>query len=309
MNITKRLIISILAIALSVCSISTVSFPVFAQNDNYSEAKATFGDTKVALKSVEIPVTNYIGNTTGNSNTTDKYGSTAFLWESGKGTLSYEIEVPTTATYNLMLTYATLKGNGMDVEIGVTVDGKLPFDGADSIHFSRIWQNAVTEWKKTDKGDDITPEQVEYTGVITSLAKDDTGVKVDPYEFKLSKGRHIIHITACGEPFVFIGLTLKVPEVIKDYKEIAPNENELKSTENAKPIIIEGENAIMKTSASILPKYDNTNVAMSPSSATAVRLNYLGGAWSSANSQVSWDLRLRLRDTIKLASISVNPSL
>ena len=298
MNIMKRLTISIMAIALSVCIISTVSFPVLAQNG--SEPETTFVNTEVDFKDIEISATNYIDNTTDNSNTTDKYGSTAFLWESGKGTLSYEVEVSTTAVYNLMLTYATLKGNGMDIEIGITVDGKLPFDGADSVHFSRIWQNAVTEWKKTDKGDDITPEQVEYEGVITSLAMDDTGVKVDPYEFELSKGKHIIQITACGEPFVFIGLTLKAPEVIKNYKEIAPNENELKSTENAKSIIIEGENAIMKTSASILPKYDNTNVAMSPSSATSVRLNYLGGGWSSANSQVSWEFEAKTSGYYKI---------
>ena len=297
MKIMKRFAIGIVAIALIVCIISTVSLPVFAQNVGQNKFE-TGSDT--ALNNIEIPVTDYIDNTTGNSSTTDKYGSTAFLWESGKGTLNYEIEVPATATYNLMLTYATLKGNGIDIEIGITVDGKLPFDGADSIRFSRMWQNSVTEWKKTEKGDDITPEQVEYTGVITSLAMDDTGINVDPYALELSKGKHIIQITACGEPFVFIGLTLKAPEVIKNYKEIAPNENELKSTENAKSIIIEGENAIMKTSASILPKYDNTNVAMSPSSATSVRLNYLGGGWSSANSQVSWEFEAKTSGYYKI---------
>lgn len=288
MKIMKRFAISVVAIALIVCIISTVSLPVFAQNVGQNKFET---GTDAALNNIEIPVTDYIDNTTGNSSTTDKYGRTAFLWESGKGTLNYEIEVPATATYNLMLTYATLKGNGIDIEIGITVDGKLPFDGADSIRFSRMWQNSVTEWKKTEKGDDITPEQVEYTGVITSLAMDDTGINVDPYELELSKGKHIIQITACGEPFVLIGLTLKSPEIIKNYKEIAPDENELKAIENAQTIIIEGEDATMKSSASILPKYDNTNVALSPASATAVRLNYLGGGWSSPNSQVSWNFK------------------
>lgn len=234
----------------------------------------------------------YVKNTVGSAKTTDEYNTekSAFVWEESGGSLTYNVEIPEVALYNFELIYAALPGNGMEISLSLLIDGQLPFSEAESLEFPRMYSNAADEWTRNDKGDDLTPEQVEYDGVLTALAKDSIGVETEPYVFLLSAGTHSITIETGGEPFVFVGFSLLPPETPQKYS--APSEKELKKTSTDQPIILQGEAADYKSSSSIIPKCDNTNVALTPSSATNVRLNYLGGSWNSPNQVVSWDFNV-----------------
>lgn len=231
----------------------------------------------------------YVKNTVGSTKTTDDYNTekSAFVWEESGGSLTYNVEIPEAALYNFELIYATLPGNGMEVSLSLLIDGQLPFSEAEALEFTRMYSNASEEWTRNDKGDDLTPEQVEYDGVLTALAKDSTGVETEPYVFLLSAGTHSITVKTGGEPFVFVGFSLLPPESIEKYS--APTEEELTKSGKGKTVVLQGESADYKSSSSIIPKCDNTNVALTPSSATNVRLNYLGGSWNSPNQVVSWD--------------------
>lgn len=234
----------------------------------------------------------YVKNTVGSAKTTDEYNTekSAFVWEESGGSLTYNVEIPEVALYNFELIYAALPGNGMEISLSLLIDGQLPFSEAEALEFPRMYSNAADEWTRNDKGDDLTPEQVEYDGVLTALAKDSIGVETEPYVFLLSAGTHSITIETGGEPFVFVGFSLLPPETPQKYS--APSEKELKKTSTDQPIILQGEAADYKSSSSIIPKCDNTNVALTPSSATNVRLNYLGGSWNSPNQVVSWDFNV-----------------
>ena len=282
---------------------------VFSVNCETVSASATVGDNSVQVDGdyevykqygseyasgvkQTVYAVDYVKNTVGSAKTTDDYNTekSAFVWEESGGSLTYNVEIPETALYNFELIYAALPGNGMEISLSLLIDGQLPFSEAESLEFPRMYSNAADEWTRNDKGDDLTPEQVEYDGVLTALAKDSTGVETEPYVFLLSAGTHSITIETGGEPFVFVGFSLLPPETPQKYS--APSEKELKKTSTDQPIILQGEAADYKSSSSIIPKCDNTNVALTPSSATNVRLNYLGGSWNSPNQVVSWDFNV-----------------
>lgn len=60
----------------------------------------------------------------------------AVLLPQGTGTLTYELEVPQTALYALSLRYASLEGNGLDIRVGLRIDGEYPFSEAGGAELS-----------------------------------------------------------------------------------------------------------------------------------------------------------------------------
>lgn len=62
---------------------------------------------------------------------------------------------------------------------------------------------------------------------------------------------------------------------------------------SGEPIIIEGEDAVMKSSMSLMAKSDNGSLSVSPSSATISLLNYIGGStWKSAGDELVWEFEV-----------------
>ena len=260
---------------------------VSAAESNYEAYKQSLADYGTG-ESKTVFAADYTDSASAQIKASDEYGTekNALIWE--KGRLTYNIDIPKNAAYNFELIYATLPGNGMDISLSLQIDGSLPFAEAQELEFSRMYKNAAEKWARNDRGDDLTPEQTEYTGVLSALAKDDTGVETKPYVFLLTEGRHTVTLETGGEPFAFIGFSLLPPEDIKDYSEQAPTAEELKKDQNSETIVLQGEEAELKSSSSIIPKCDNTSANLTPASPFNVRLNYLGGSWSAPGQAVTW---------------------
>lgn len=204
-------------------------------------------------------------------------------------TLVYTVEVPQTALYTLKLQYGAPTGNSAELEYGLRIDGKYPFDEAAELVLPRLWKNATSTWQQDDSGNDLTPEQTEYRGLSEWFARDELGVTVKPYEFLLTAGTHTLTLEAGDEPFVLTALTLAGAESVGAY-EAPTAENPAAS---AQPIVIQGEAAELKTSSGMVPKGDNTEVTMTPSDSKRVKLNYIGGSsWAGANETLYWSFQV-----------------
>lgn len=275
--------------------IRTESTSPTSEGRNYSVYSAEIANVSSAKSAIEIQADSFTANTSGCVPSAYDLadGARSVVWESGKGTLTYNISVPKTARYNLALTYATLEGNGVDISVGLNVDGEYPFEETKKLLFPRMWKNTTNEWKTNESGDEISPEQEEYLGSVTNLAKDSEGLALKPYEFMLTEGNHTLAIEALGEPFVLIKITLLPLDESPSYADAKPSDKELSSDFEADSIFIQAEKADLKTSSSIIPKYDNSEVTLTPSSATEVKLNYLGGSWSSPNQEVNWSFKVK----------------
>lgn len=239
---------------------------------------------------IKILSSSYVANTTGCEASACEQvgGKNAVVVETGKGSLTYNVSVPKTGRYNLSLSYAAIDGTASEIKLGIMIDGKYPFDEAENIVFPTMWQNSTNEWKTNEDGDDISPEQEEYYGEVSGLAKDNTGVAVEPYEFVLTQGNHSFTVEANGTPFILTEITLKPVEEIAAYSEVKPSDSDVDTMPSEERVVIQAEKCGLKTANVIVPKYDNSSVALTPSSVSTVKLNYLGGSWSSPNQLVEW---------------------
>lgn len=210
----------------------------------------------------------------------------------GSGTLNYTLDVPSDSLYNIYLTYAAVDANSSNIKVGVMFDGAYPFDEAKEMSFSTAWNNETQEFSVDSNGNQLTPKQVMVKDYFSHLAEDVTGVSVRPYEVLLTAGKHTLSLVGCGIGFKVKSIKLVPPEVDSTYEEYYKQHGG-KTAVKAEPIVLEGENAINKTSYAIIPKSDTLDASVTPSNAKTTCLNYIGGtSWQSPGEAISWSFNV-----------------
>lgn len=211
-----------------------------------------------------------------------------------RGSITYNFDIPTDALYNICLNYKNLNNNGIDVEIAIKIDGKYPFEKAQNITLPTIWQDA-SEIRIDDFGNQFSPEQIVYNNYVTKPLYDDTGVTLFPYDFAFSTGSHTITIEIITGEIALKEVILSVPDSsVKSYNEVKKEyvNNSYKEYKGA-PLVIEGEDAELKNSNSLIPISDNTSSLLTPSSTTKSVINYIGSNnWSNSTQEISWTLKV-----------------
>ncbi len=218
------------------------------------------------------------------------YSGGELLWNDGKGNITLNITVKDTAFYNIQIVWKAEKG-GVDPQLGVMIDGKYPFADAEKITLFREWKNATKAPRNDAQGNEYAQEQVETGKDIVSILSDETGVVTEPYRFCLSAGEHKITFADAGQKISIKSVVLKAPENIKTYGEVS-KEYEISDT-NADIIVLEGENADVKSSKSIIPKSNNSDAGMTPSDPYTTKVNYIGAtSWQSPTSKLTWNFNV-----------------
>ncbi len=212
----------------------------------------------------------------------------ALLWKEGNGEAVWNFEINEDAFYNIKLVYASVK-TGVDYTFKVKIDGKTPFSEANALQFPRIWQNAEKEFKTDTLGNELSPEQKEIEGYAETLARSSTGVTVEPYAVFLTKGAHTLTLADPEQSVAVASVILAAPEKVADYGQLSKNYGK-KENIKTDTIVIEGENAALKTSSKLIPKSDNSDAGMSPIDVMYTKLNYIGGtSWQEAGQTLTWD--------------------
>lgn len=75
----------------------------------------------------------------------------------------------------------------MDLERELRINGEVPFDGADTLTFTRLWHDGG-EVRQDSQGNDIRPTQVEVFGEQTACCRDSMGYITEPYRFYFEAG-------------------------------------------------------------------------------------------------------------------------
>ncbi len=203
---------------------------------------------------------------------------------------TWTVEVPKAGYYNVQLTYLTTKSRGVDLEREIRINGEMPFEGADAMTFSRLWQDG-SEMKTDNQGNEIRPTQVETFGWQTAYCRDAMGYITQPYRFYFPAGQSTVTLVAKSEPMVLSSLVLRAPSQTPDYAAYAsahgdqPQSAELKDFS----LVIEGEHSTRRSSPSLYAKYDRSSPATVPCDVWHTRLNYIGGdSWRSAGQWIEW---------------------
>lgn len=215
-------------------------------------------------------------------------------WLGGYGTVTYTINVPTDAYYNLYLEFLP-PDVGVNIKLGVLFDDETvyAFEGAESIEFTRDWVNVPAvdgnKWREDANGNQIAPEQMLTGELVERLAQDKTGVVVEPYLFYLTAGEHKITFVGLGHAVTFSKIGLTAPEKTVSYKDYF-DESKLADNSEVKEIVIQGEDATIKNDNSLIPKSTNGNNDMVPVDPYLTLINNIGGtSWQSVGQKIEWE--------------------
>lgn len=224
-----------------------------------------------------------------------------------QGSIDYVVDVPADGIYNIEFKYLPLnktgatadtgddKASNNPVELGVKIDGQTLYAGLDALSLPRMFVNngasldvPAGEVRVDTLGNELTPEQVEYGEFVTALATDPVGVVAEPYKILLTAGRHVITIESKYEPFALASVTLKAPADPMSYSDYSAKHTDAKKYDGT-AIEIEGEDAWIKSTNSLVSKADNSSSDITPNSPVKTILNYIGSTnWQIPGQSITW---------------------
>ena len=203
---------------------------------------------------------------------------------------TFAVTVPQADLYHVELDYMATESRGVDIERELYINGELPFAGAGTLRFSRLWTDDG-EVRRDNQGNDIRPSQIEIFDWQQVCCQDDMGYITEPYQFYFNEGVNTLTLKCVNEPMLLRGITL-LP-VIKtssyaDYRAAAPAAS---MSEEARTwqTVIQGEDANLRSTPSLYARYDRSSPATVPYSMTNTVLNYIGGdPWNAAGQWIQW---------------------
>lgn len=239
---------------------------------------------------------------------TDAAGTTktgVVKWTGEKGYITYTVNVPANAYYELQLNYCPIAGRGLPLAFGFMVDGEYPYDTIKSTNFHRTWVDAKPEGVHDGNGNIYASEQVESLIFTTEKSMDKTGQIVEPLKVALSAGTHTVTVVVQSGELYLESLVLAAPVKTPGYAEALEQykANGYKNYSGENDLIIEAERALYKSTSSITPLtdnsdpsvrwYDTTTGESKPSQAFKNITNFIGSTgWQSPNETITWKLNV-----------------
>ncbi len=209
------------------------------------------------------------------------------VWNNQDGNVEWNVVINQSGLYNMSLDYYTLEGNGGDIEFELSIDDNIPFNGANSISFPRLFKDKYSIPQQDNKGNDIRSPQVEVNQWMSEPFLNNEGLTNDPYLFYFSKGVHTIKLTSVKEPIAIKQINIyneKQPPSYQQYKNLLNKNNTQGST-----IVLEAEKTLYTTSSMIYSVSDRSDPGTTPCDPVKVRLNTIGGDnWALPNQTISW---------------------
>ena len=212
--------------------------------------------------------------------------SSCVKWERHDGIVYYSFEVPESGCYGLEISYCPLPTGSADIEFSLEIDGNLPFETASRLSLSRVWMNEHDIYTDS-RGNQVRPSQIQKEKWQTRFFGDTDGLFTEPLMFYLEKGEHEIKLTSERADLVIDRLSFRNPEALPCYKDYAA---EVKDT-GSHTFIIEGEDALYKSSPTLNPTYDNTDCLVSPSDPVKMVYNTIGDdSWKKSMQTITWNI-------------------
>ena len=213
---------------------------------------------------------------------------------SDKSELTWKVDVPQAGLYNIRLDYLTVESRGIDVERELAINGEVPFAGASTLSFSRLWTDSG-DIRKDNQGNDIRPTQTERFEKQSAWCMDSLGYQTEPYAFYFNEGENTLTLKAVNEPVILCGITLTPPAKDITYAEYSAAQPETLMSEEAKnySLKVQGESAKLRSAPSLYARYDRSSSLTDPYSVTNTILNYIGGdPWTHPGEWIQWDFEV-----------------
>lgn len=228
------------------------------------------------------------------------------VWTPDEGSITYKFDVAEAGMYYIRLTYYPDITGTQSILRNVYVNGELPFDDCEDINISRLWVDDNKNWLMNTSGNQAAPTQVQEAGPGVAYIESADCDTLGSYMFYLNQGSN--ELTLESEQAV-LGLgqielipARKIPGYDEYYAQYKSSASVIDSSAIADgAIIVQAEDAALKSSSSLSPNNDRTSVASQPYHASYIVYNTIGGdSWASAGQTISWKVNVEKAGLYKL---------
>ena len=259
------------------------------REDTYANYLTAHASVPSGEEELPVDITSYEGEAE-----IRQEGGVDCLYTADGSFVTWKVNVEKTGMYNIMLDYLTTASRGVDIEREFYINDQIPFDGARSLCFTRMWTDA-SEVRQDNQGNDIRPSQKEVFGWQEVRFKDDMGYTVEPYQFYFEAGENTISLKAVNEPMVIRSISLMPVEKLKTYEEYLADQAQVQMTDAGKnwSLKVQGEASRLRSSPSLYARYDRSSPITEPNSVVNTVLNYIGGdPWNTAGQWIEWEIEV-----------------
>ncbi len=259
------------------------------REDTYEGYVRACAGTPVGEKAVDVDIASFEGD----AEIRDEGGVPVVFTDDGSN-VTWKVSLEKAGLYNIRIRYLTYKSRGVDMERELFINGKVPFSGASSLTFTRLWKDGGAI-REDNQGNQIRPTQVEHFDWQSVFLKDPMGYVIEPYQFRFEAGENTITLRGVNEPMIIGAITLVPVENRITYRQYADQFAGSHVSENAAStlITVQGEDAALRSTPSLYPRYDRSSPATEPYSVTRTVLNYIGGdAWNHAGEWIEWEFEV-----------------
>ncbi len=258
----------------------------------YSEYQAEHNNARTPQITVPVNVLQYdVEQSTGTSIVSNYQGKDVVLTDD-RSYVVWTVDVPQAGFYNLSMEYICISSRNVDIERILYINGEMPFRGADTLSFSRLWKDGG-EIKYDNRGNMIRPTQAETFDYQQVRFKSDLGYEVDPYRFYFNEGINTIALKAINEPVAISALELVPLKEYQTYEEYVAKQKVKPEDNTAKKVFVkvQGENSSVRSDPSLFARYDRSSAVTEPYSTKKTVLNYVGGdSWKESGQWIEWDI-------------------
>ncbi|SDY95189.1 ABC-type glycerol-3-phosphate transport system, substrate-binding protein [Evansella caseinilytica] len=219
------------------------------------------------------------------------------------GSIEWEVNVEAEGLYNIEIKYFPIEGKSSSMEREVRINGELPFQGAATLSFPRVWKNESDVTARDNRDNDLRPRQVEDPKWQITNFKDSEGYFVEPYLFYFEKGKNTITLISSREPMVIDYLKLHQIKDVPGYAEVKNYYADMGYREAAQAEIkIQGEDAAIKSAPTLYPMNDRSSPATEPYHISKIRMNTIGGYnWRWPGQWMTWEVDIPEDGLYKIA--------
>jgi ABC-type glycerol-3-phosphate transport system substrate-binding protein len=208
--------------------------------------------------------------------------------------VEYTVNVERAGLYFIKMEYFPVASRGIAIERALSINGEIPFLGADRLSFQRVWGDEGSS-RFDNQGNEIRSSQVEKPRWESAWFRDSLGYISEPYSFYLRTGANTIRLTGINEPVVIRSLSIKAPVRTQNYRDYISNVDlgKYKNSRNNYSLKIQGERSVRRSDPSLYPIYDRSSGATEPPSVARIRLNMGGGqSWRVAGQWIEWEFEV-----------------
>ena len=295
--------------------------PEYVVAESYDEYLSRYETAGSGTDTVTLKGTDF-AETDGMDVTVDEGEGTVLTGTSGQ--IIWDVNVKTAGFYQIDMEYAVVPDGGNDIQLGLVLNGEVPFAQASPLVFYRMYTDANKDYKEME-GNQSFPPQIEVADWQKVSLRDSEGFfgSDKGMMFYFEEGKNTLGFQAIKDRLIIRSITVRPAEELLDYASwLQEKQNGGARVMDSAGYRIQGEDAVLKSNPSYYPRNDRTSALSEPYDPTYIVLNTIGGSgWKKAGEWIEWQvdvpesglyriaMRYKQKDSVGFSgirSISVN---